>query len=89
MANAILIIIARALTTLTRQIEAQGKSFQETGGFKERLMAKRLEAREGQKSTEPSPNCPQCNKPMRRRKSAKGNFWGCTTYPDCKGTRPL
>jgi hypothetical protein len=25
---------------------------------------------------------------MRRRKSAKGDFWGCSTYPACKGTRP-
>lgn len=88
-ANAMLIIIGRALNMLKSQIEAQGKAFQETGGFNERLMAKRLEARVGQKATEPSPDCPQCNNPMRRRKSAKGDFWGCTTYPDCKGTRPI
>lgn len=88
-ANAMLIIIGRALNMLKSQIEAQGKAFQETGGFNERLMAKRLEARESQKATEPSPECPQCNNPMRRRKSAKGDFWGCTTYPDCKGTRPI
>jgi len=87
-ANAMLIIIGRALNMLKSQIEAQGKAFQETGGFSERLMATRLEAREGQKATEPSPECPQCNQPMRRRKSAKGDFWGCTTYPACKGTRP-
>ncbi|MFM8984333.1 MAG: topoisomerase DNA-binding C4 zinc finger domain-containing protein [Spartobacteria bacterium] len=29
-----------------------------------------------------------CSKPMRRRKSAKGEFWGCSSYPDCKGSRP-
>ncbi len=88
-ANAMLIIIGRALNMLKSQIQAQGKAFEETGGFSERLMAKRLEAREGQKATEPSPECPQCSKPMRRRKSVKGDFWGCTTYPDCKGTRPV
>ena len=31
--------------------------------------------------------CPDCGKPMIRRKSAKGNYWwGCTGYPDCKTT---
>jgi four helix bundle suffix protein len=88
-ANAMLIIIGRALNMLKSQIEAQGKTFAETGGFSERLMAKRLEAREGQKATEPSPECPQCSKPMRQRKSAKGDFWGCSGFPDCKGTRPV
>ena len=88
-ANAMLIIIGRALNMLKSQITAQGKAFTETGGFSERLMATRLEARESQKATEPSPECPQCNQPMRRRKSARGEFWGCTTYPDCKATRQV
>ena len=88
-ANAMLIIIGRALNMLKSQIEAQGKAFEETGGFSERLMTKRLEAREGQKNAEPSPECPQCSKPMRRRKSAKGDFWGCSGYPECKGTRTV
>jgi ssDNA-binding Zn-finger/Zn-ribbon topoisomerase 1 len=26
---------------------------------------------------------------MRRRRSAKGEFWGCTGYPACKGTKPM
>ncbi|HNT35706.1 MAG TPA: topoisomerase DNA-binding C4 zinc finger domain-containing protein [bacterium] len=34
------------------------------------------------------PDCPQCGKSMRRRKSAKGDFWGCSALPECKGTRP-
>jgi DNA topoisomerase-3 len=50
-------------------------------------MTKRLEAR-GQQKDESVPDCPQCGKPMRRRKSAKGEFWGCAGFPDCKGTRP-
>ena len=86
-ANAMLIIIGRALNMLKSQIEAQGKAFEETGGFSERLTAKRIEARE--KSLPPSPECPQCGKPMRQRKSAKGDFWGCSVFPDCKGTRPV
>jgi four helix bundle suffix protein len=86
-ANAMLIIISRALNMLKSQIEAQGKAFEETGGFSERLMTKRIEARE--KNLPPSPDCPLCNRAMRRRKSAKGEFWGCAEFPACKGTRPV
>lgn len=86
-ANAMLIIIGRALNMLKRQIEVQGKTFEEIGGFGERLMARRIETREQQKNVD-APECPQCGKPMRRRKSAKGDFWGCSAFPDCKGTRP-
>ncbi|MFW5844750.1 MAG: type I DNA topoisomerase [Planctomycetota bacterium] len=32
--------------------------------------------------------CPQCESPMRTRSSRFGTFYGCTRYPDCKGTRP-
>ena len=74
---------------LKSQISAQGKAFEETGGFSERLTTRPLEAREGQRNAEPSPSCPQCGQPMRRRKSAKGELWGCTAYPECKGTKPM
>ncbi len=41
----------------------------------------------------PDPSCPICAKPMARRvakrgANAGGEFWGCTEYPSCKGTRP-
>ena len=37
---------------------------------------------------------PLCSKPMARRKAkrganAGGEFWGCTGYPACRGTRPI
>lgn len=86
-ANAMLIIIGRALNMLKSQIEAQGRAFEETGGFSERLTAKRIEARE--KDMPPSPECPVCSKPMRQRKSGRGEFWGCTGFPECRGTRPV
>lgn len=86
-ANAMLLIIGRALNMLKSQIEAQGAAFEQTGGFSERLTARRLAVREQQR--EPAPACPQCAQPMRRRKSAKGDFWGCSGYPECKGTRPI
>jgi four helix bundle suffix protein len=86
-ANAMLIIIGRAMNMLKSQIEAQGEAFEKTGVFNERLTAKRMEARE--KSREASPRCPLCNQPMRRRNSAKGEFWGCLAFPECKGSRPI
>ena len=39
-------------------------------------------------------DCPLCSKPMVRRiakrgANAGGDFWGCTGYPACRGTRPI
>lgn len=35
------------------------------------------------------PLCPACHKPLKRRRSQKGDyFWGCSGYPDCKVTAP-
>lgn len=36
-----------------------------------------------------APVCPKCNSPMVKRKGPRGEFWGCSTFPKCKGTRPL
>jgi four helix bundle suffix protein len=41
-----------------------------------------------------APTCPACGKPMVVRTARKGEgagsqFWGCSGYPDCKGTRPV
>lgn len=30
--------------------------------------------------------CPNCGKPMTRRKGPNGIFWGCSGYPECKTT---
>lgn len=32
------------------------------------------------------PPCPVCGGPTRRKSGRKGEFWGCTGYPDCKGS---
>ena len=39
-----------------------------------------------------NPSCPDCEKTMvlrsaRRGRNAGGQFWGCSDYPRCKGTR--
>jgi hypothetical protein len=32
-------------------------------------------------------NCPRCGSPMRLRSGRYGRFWGCSRYPNCRGTR--
>ena len=81
-ANAMLVLLTRVLNMLKRQLEAQGEMFREEGGFREKLTTVRVETRARQ---EDAPMCPTCGKPMRQRKSARGKFWGCTGYPDCRG----
>lgn len=34
----------------------------------------------------PQYSCPQCHKPLRKRPGKKGDFWGCTGYPECKAS---
>jgi restriction system protein len=40
------------------------------------------------------PSCPKCGSPMAKRTARQGSragsqFWGCTKYPACKGTRDI
>jgi len=81
-ANALLILITRTMTMLGRQLEALGETFKEEGGFREKLTSIRVEAKAKQ---DDAPVCPDCGKPMRKRNSARGKFWGCTAYPNCRG----
>ncbi len=90
-ANALLIIISRVINMLLRQLEAQGEIFSETGGFREQLTTARVETRAAKEN---APLCPECGKPMKRRKARTGpnagkDFWGCTGFPDCKTTREI
>lgn len=46
------------------------------------------------KATASPPECPLCAKPMVRRTAKRGahpgqEFWGCSGYPSCRGTRPI
>lgn len=40
-------------------------------------------------TTSRTPTCPRCGSPMRRRSGRYGQFWGCSRYPGCKGTRKI
>lgn len=34
-----------------------------------------------------APSCPRCSSAMVQRQSKHGQFWGCSRYPGCRGTR--
>ena len=38
---------------------------------------------------EKTPRCPICDEPMVKRKGKFSDFWGCSKYPVCKGTRNI
>ena len=90
-ANAMLILIGRSLNMLGKFMAQHGEEFRQEGGFSERMTAAREEAKREHCQTvdEDAPKCPLCGAPMKLRHSARGDFWGCTAYPTCRGTRPV
>jgi four helix bundle suffix protein len=98
-ANAILCLIHQTNYLLDQQISALERDFVQEGGYSEQLAAARIAERQKQRERQTAPisagpACPKCGKPMALRTARKGQragsqFWGCSNYPQCKGTRPL
>ena len=101
-ANATICLIHQANFLLDRQIAALETAFVEDGGYSEQLATERLRHRKDQSDrsdpTNPTdlqpPNCPACGALMALRTAKSGKtpgsqFWGCTKYPDCKGTAKI
>lgn len=93
-ANALLVLCVRENKMLQSQIHSQLETFRQTGGFTENMTVERLEARKAMALKGKAPECPKCGKPMLRRMQKKGQmqgreFWGCSDYPRCDGTRPI
>jgi four helix bundle suffix protein len=99
-ANAIICLIHQANYLLDQQLTALEQAFIEEGGYSEQLATARLVRRSRRDPSDPSdqpdpiPHCPQCGKPMTLRTAKTGphagrQFWGCTAYPECKGTVEL
>jgi len=91
-ANAILVVISRAINAINHLMERRLEEFREMGGFTENLTKIRLEARDEKAAEEGAPNCPLCGKIMRKRVAKKGRnagqpLWSCSAYPECRGTR--
>lgn len=94
MARCIIVLCNRLAAMLSKQIEQQLATFGEEGGFTEALTAERLLRRTQQNMEAGAPLCPLCGKPMVRRMAKKGinsgnEFWSCSAYPDCHGTRKI
>lgn len=52
------------------------------------------EAPAGSRQPASSPSCPKCGEEMKKRVARQGvhvgrEFWGCSAFPKCNGTRPL
>lgn len=90
-ANAMLILIGRALHMLDHLLKQHGDDFIKEGGFSERMTAARVEEKRNQRRAvdDDAPPCPICGGIMRLRHGKTGDFWGCTNYPACKGTRSI
>lgn len=93
-ANCLLVLCNRLIMMISRQIERQLEVFKVEGGFTEGLTAERLSYRKQQSVHANAPACPVCGKPMIKRVAKKGinsgkEFWSCSDYPKCNGTKPL
>jgi restriction system protein len=96
-ANALICLIHQANFLLDRQIAALERAFVEEGGYSEQLATARLAERRKKARPDLSdppgiPACPLCGGLMALRTAKAGpnsgqQFWGCTGYPDCKGTQ--
>ena len=103
-ANAVICLIHQANYLLDQQIAALERDFIQEGGYSEHLAAARLAERARQRQTDQTdladptddaaPACPSCGRGMLLRTARKGasagsQFWGCSGYPQCTGTRSL
>lgn len=93
-ANCLVVLCMKINAMLTSMLVAQLRDFKQQGGFAENLTQTRLEARKEQAAAEGAPKCPQCGKPMLQRTIQRGSrqgqqFWGCSDYPKCNGTRNI
>lgn len=93
-ACAIVVLCERVKQLLTAQINKRLTDFKEEGGFTENMTQERLATLKDKAATEGAPCCPKCGAPMQQRTIKKGTrqgeqFWGCTNYPKCDGTRRI
>lgn len=93
-ANCLLVLCNRLVAMLRRHIEHLLDEFREEGGFTEGLTAERLAHRTQKSAEADAPECPVCGSPMIRRVAKKGinsgrEFWSCSKYPECMGTRRI
>ncbi len=91
-ANALVVLCNRLIQMINKQLEMQLTQFKAEGGFAENLTAVRLSAKREEAIKADAPSCPICGKPMVKRVAKRGvnsgkEFWSCSEYPNCNGTR--
>ena len=90
--NSIKQLINRNIEMLQKMISRQLEDFKHDGGFTEGLSKERIATQAHQAIEQNAPQCPLCGKPMIKRTIKRGakaghQFWGCSNYPECQGTR--
>ncbi|HXJ55314.1 MAG TPA: four helix bundle suffix domain-containing protein [Verrucomicrobiae bacterium] len=93
-ANTLICLIHQTNYLLDQQIAGLEREFITKGGYTEQLASARVKHRRNEPARADAPACPLCSQPMIQRTAKQGrhvgqDFWGCSTYPECKGTRPL
>src|SRR5690242_14695825 len=83
---------ATVLRTLTRLLERSATSAMRARRDAEKSKSHHIDSNEA--DTADGPPCPSCNGAMILRKARRGSragqeFWGCSLFPKCRGTRPL
>lgn len=89
-----IVLCERVKQLLTAQINKRLGDFKDEGGFTENMTQERLSSIKEKAVMEGAPCCPKCGAPMHLRTIKKGShqgeqFWGCTNYPQCDGTRRM
>lgn len=92
--NAMMLLINRNISMLQKMISSQLDRFKQEGGFTENLTRERVSTQREQAVAQGSPSCHVCGKPMIRRTAKRGtnagrDFWSCSDYPNCQGTRNI
>lgn len=93
-ANCLIVLCNRLIMMLGKHLEILLENFKKEGGFTEALTAERLAFKTEQSIQSDAPSCPKCGKPMIKRVAKKGinagnEFWSCSGFPECNGTRKL
>jgi len=88
------IIVTSGNFTRDAQSFAEGKPIRLVDGSQLLALVQSVQTRPTGTEPEPAevPPCPECGKPMVLRTARHGantgsQFWGCSAYPPCKGTR--
>ncbi len=77
------------LETIRQGDEAAETFLQQLGSDIHRLLEPVLAASAQPAAADTGIHCPQCRAPMRQRSGKYGDFWSCSRFPQCRGTRPI